>query len=441
MATFNTSLFRGSAGELASELANPGSRDPQMVAEIIQRVRPDVILLNEFDYDASGTALERFHEHFLMVGQGGQAPIEYPFRFVAESNTGITSCHDLNNDGRIRKRVPGPGDTEGYRQAYGADCFGFGVHPGQYGMAVLSRFPLLADGRRTFQQFLWKDMPGARLPDIAVTPTPMDWYSPAELETFRLSSKSHWDLPFDVGGTVVHLLAAHPTPPTFDGGEDRNGLRNHDEIRLWADYVLPGGGNYLYDDAGKFGGIGEGIRFVICGDYNADPEAGQSVDRAILQLLDHPSVNASFTPLAASGRSETSSFGLRVDYVLPSQAGLRIDDGAIFWPGPGQPGANLIGVSDHRLVWMDLSLIPLIGEVVEDLRVELDGGDVILRWRATGGDGVAYRVRRSEDLSSWIFLDEGGVELDGEMASFRDAGAAELPGRRYYQVVAEFTDD
>ena len=244
-----------------------------------------------------------------------------------------------------------------------------------------------------------------------------------------------------MGGTVVHLLAAHPTPPTFDGGEDRNGLRNHDEIRLWADYVLPGGGNYLYDDAGQFGGIGEGARFVICGDYNADPEAGQSVDRAILQLLDHPSVNASFTPLAASGRSETSSFGLWVDYVLPSQAGLQIDDGAIFWPGPGQPGANLIGVSDHRLVWMDLSLIPLIGEVVEDLRVELDGGDVILRWRATGGDGVAYRVRRSEDLSSWIFLDEGGVELDGEMASFRDAGAAELPGRRYYQVVAEFTDD
>ena len=169
VATFNTSLFRGSAGELASELANPGSRDPQMVAEIIQRVRPDVILLNEFDYDASGTALERFHEHFLMVGQGGQAPIEYPFRFVAESNTGITSCHDLNNDGRIRKRVPGPGDTEGYRQAYGADCFGFGVHPGQYGMAVLSSFPLLADGRRTFQYPFTRSMMGAgRPPSMAM---------------------------------------------------------------------------------------------------------------------------------------------------------------------------------------------------------------------------------------------------------------------------------
>ena len=41
---------------------------------------------------------------------------------------------------------------------------------------------------------------------------------------------------------TVHVLASHPTPPTFDGAEDRNGRRNHDEIRFWADYVSPGRG-------------------------------------------------------------------------------------------------------------------------------------------------------------------------------------------------------
>ena len=31
--------------------------------------------------------------------------------------------------------------------------------------------------------------------------------------------------------------SAIPTPPAFDGEEDRNGRRNHDEIRFWVDYV------------------------------------------------------------------------------------------------------------------------------------------------------------------------------------------------------------
>ena len=66
---------------------------------------------------------------------------------------------------------------------------------------------------------------------------PRDWYSPEVLRSLRLSSKSHWDLPVRIGRRTVHVLASHPTPPTFDGPEDRNGTRNHDEIRFWAEYV------------------------------------------------------------------------------------------------------------------------------------------------------------------------------------------------------------
>ena len=101
-------------------------------------------------------------------------------------------------------------------------------------------YPIDPTGIRTFQKFLWKDMPGARLPDDPATPAPADWYSPAELNVFRLSSKSHWDLPVLIDGKVVHFLTSHPTPPVFDGPEDRNGTRNFDEIRLWADYITPG---------------------------------------------------------------------------------------------------------------------------------------------------------------------------------------------------------
>jgi hypothetical protein len=107
-------------------------------------------------------------------------------------------------------------------------------------MAVYSRYPIAYDDIRTLQLFLWKDMPGALLPDDPNTPTPSDWYAPDALEVFRLSSKSHWDIPMDIGNKKVHFLVSHPTPPVFDGPEDRNGKRNFDEIRFWAVYISPG---------------------------------------------------------------------------------------------------------------------------------------------------------------------------------------------------------
>ena len=435
VATFNASLFRPAEGQLVEELGLPmtdgRTKDPRSVAEIIQRIDPDIILLNEFDYDAGGEALERFHSRFLGEGWNGQAPVDFPYRFTAESNTGIASCFDLNNSGGAAVKTP-------MASGYGEDAFGFGQFPGQYGMAVLSKYPILRDQVRSFQRFLWKDMPGAKLPDRSITPAPQDWYSEEELEVFRLSSKSHWDLPIDVDGQLVHLLVAHPTPPTFDGSEDRNGLRNHDEIRLWADFISPGGGGYLYDDDGGAGGLGKPARFVICGDYNADPTAGDSVDHAIRQLLDNSAVNGSFTPRGSSGTSNTSAFGLRVDYVLPSAAGFCPLDGAIFWPIGDEDGADLVGASDHRLVWMDLELTPMIADTVSALAIRTDGADVVLSW--DGVDGILYAVESSLDLGAWGSEDPASIVVVDGSATFRDEGAALVPGRKFYRVTVEFLE-
>jgi hypothetical protein len=367
-ATFNASLNRAAEGELVADLSTPDDVQAQAVAEVIQRVRPDVLLINEFDFDARGRAARLFQRNYLSVGHNGARPIFYPFRFVAPSNTGIPSGFDLDNNGVVE----GPNDA-----------FGFGAYPGQFGMAVFSRHPIVRHQVRTFQRFLWKDMPGALLPDDPATPAPADWYSPEELAEFRLSSKSHWDVPVLVGGKVVHTLVSHPTPPVFDGPEDRNGTRNHDEIRLWADYVLPSRSGYIYDDRGRRGGLRPGARFVIMGDQNADPFDGDSVAGAAQQLLDNPRVNTSLTPTSPGGPEQAALQGganlthrgdpafdtadfvdvpgpgnLRVDYVLPSR-NLRLLDGGVFWPASTDPLFRLVGVfpfptSDHRLVWVDL---------------------------------------------------------------------------------------
>ena len=48
--TFNASLNRATAGQLVTDLSTPNNAQAATVAEIIQRTRPDVLLINEFDY-------------------------------------------------------------------------------------------------------------------------------------------------------------------------------------------------------------------------------------------------------------------------------------------------------------------------------------------------------------------------------------------------------
>lgn len=361
-ATFNTSLNRKQAGQLIDDLQQPDHSQARHVAEILQRVRPDVVLLNEVDYDNKHEAAKLLHDNFLAKSQNGQEPITYKYRSLAESNTGIPTGQDLNRDGK----------TDGPNDAYG-----FGFYPGQYGMIVFSKFPIDTKNVRTFQKFLWKDMPNAKLPTLPGSKQP--YYSQDILDIFRLSSKSHWDLPIHLGNSTVHFLCSHPTPPVFDGPEDRHGKRNHDEIRLWADYISGDKAGYITDDNGQKGGLPKDARFVIAGDLNADPHDGDSTSFAIRQLLHHPAVNSSLLPTSAGAIEATEQQGrankshrskaaadtgdfsdfkignLRLDYVLPSN-NLTTKNAGVFWPKVDQDGRELLRSFDHRLVWIDVVL-------------------------------------------------------------------------------------
>ncbi|WP_333833798.1 phytase [Rubrimonas sp.] len=391
VATFNASLNRSAEGALIADLADGTNPQARAVAEIVQRTDADVILINEFDYDEGGEAARLFRENFLAVSQNGVDPVDYPHVYVAPSNTGVQSGLDLNGDGA----VGGPDDA-----------FGFGFFPGQFGFAIFSKHPIATDDIRTFQTFLWKDMPGNLLTEDPTENDLEDFYSPEAVAALRLSSKNHVDVPVIVDGETVHVLAAHPTPPVFDGPEDRNGKRNHDEIRFWTDYVA--GADYIYDDSGATGGLAPGARFVIVGDYNADPFDGDSFEGAINQLIDDPAIIASATDPAITPSSEggpdaairqggsnathqgdpafdTADFGfnpadpasdlppanLRVDYVLPSAAGFAYRDGGVFWQAEGEPPFPLaeFPTSDHRLVWADLTLTDANRRTVAPLEV------------------------------------------------------------------------
>ncbi|WP_412722707.1 endonuclease/exonuclease/phosphatase family protein [Alteromonas sp. D210916BOD_24] len=369
VATFNVSMeatnyqslnMQPSADVLAHVLASGQHPQVRNIAEIIQRVDPDIILLNEFDYiEDKSKGVDAFVKNYLNKPQSDQTPVNYPYTYVSSVNTGKPSPFDLDNNGK--------------HTGYGGDAYGYGLYPGHYGMALLSKFPIDEAAIRTFQHFKWQDMPHARAPRIPDENGNADngktWYSEEEWAALPLSSKSHWDIPIKVGIHTVHILAMHPTPPTFDGDEDRNGKRNADEIRLMADYLTPEKGAYVYDDSGAKVSLAAGSRFVLVGDFNAADMGDKHRPGVIEQLLDSPLVNGNLVPVSAGGAAVSSEvfsnrftayWGARADYVLPSQFGIKVIDTGVFWPEKTSGLHRLVNSrdasSDHRLVWAILSL-------------------------------------------------------------------------------------
>jgi len=355
VATFNASLSRQGPGLLVQALLK--GDDPQIasVIAILAQTRPDIILITEFDYDFDGVAAGLFRDQLLQNG------LNYPFHYAGPGNAGVPSGHDLDRDGEISGR---------------GDAFGYGRFPGQEGMLLLSAYPVETDAIRSFQKFLWADLPGARLPNNK-DGTP--YHSTGALAVMRLSSKSHWDVPVRFpGGQVLHILASHPTPPVFDGPEDRNGLRNHDEILFWKHYL---DGAELTDDAGQRFGRQQ-APFIILGDLNADPHDGDGRHEAITALLAHRLVRDAIPGSAGAAEAAKLQRGanrshkgpaaldtadwnddrgpgnMRVDYVLPSRD-LNVTGAGVFWPKTADPLRPLIKNdgdrwTNHRLVWVDV---------------------------------------------------------------------------------------
>ena len=365
IATFNSAMNRKKAGELAEDLAQ-GDSQAKKIAEIIAKVSPDILLLNEIDYDQD--TAKRFLDQYLNAPSDSQAASTsanqppWKYFYAGPVNTGVDSQLDLDANGKLHEPN---------------DAWGFGTFPGQYAMAVFSRYPLDSSAIRTFQLFRWSDMPNALIPNVEGKP----YYPEAIWKELRLSSKSHWDIPVEVDGRTVHILASHPTPPVFDGPEDRNGCRNHDEIRLFLDYVSGSpAADYLIDDQLRRGGLQEDSYFAILGDLNADPIDGDGKPDAIRKLIAHPRI-AKYPIPESAGAAEASSLSrganlqhkgnpahdtgdfndknpgnLRIDFVLPS-ANFKVLAQGVFWPSSTESKEDheLVKASDHRLVWVDVS--------------------------------------------------------------------------------------
>ncbi len=328
VATWNVGLDRAGPGLLVQDIV--GGDDPQIAAivKVLAALDADVILLTAVDYDRQGVALGLLADR---VGAAGQV---YPYRFAFRPNTGMQTGFDVDGNGWL-------GDPR--------DAQGFGLFSGNGGMAVLSRLPIDETGAREFSDFLWRDLPGAMLPE---------GMEPGLIAVQRLATTGVWDVPVVTGTGTLHLLAWHATPPVFDGPEDRNGKRNHDEAVFWSLFL-----------AGSLPMAPPEGAFVLLGDGNLDPADGDGLRDGIAALLADPALQDP-APVGTHGRKEPDQVGdpaldtaiyddlggLRLDYVLPS-AKLKVTASGVLWPAADDPlWPDLVAASHHFPVWVDIEL-------------------------------------------------------------------------------------
>jgi hypothetical protein len=306
--------------------------DPQVaaVAGVIARVDPDVLVLQGIDFDHDLLALR------ALQGVIAQQGSDLPFAFARRPNRGRPIGTDLDGDGRL-------GEPE--------DAHSYGWFSGEAGQAILSRFDFVQHDVRDFDALLWAEMPAPLWPE-----DPM----PGQ-EVQRLSSAGHWVVPIQLERTQLTLMTFHATTPVFDGPEDRNGRRNHDEIRFWRHFL-----------DGSFGPPPE-APWLIMGNANLDPVDGEGRKSAILDLIQDPRLQDPVPRRSGRAANSPGHAGdpladtvawpepvpghLRVSYILPS-AEVRVLRSGVYWPDPGPEAEMVDRASRHRIVWVDIEITP-----------------------------------------------------------------------------------
>ena len=310
LASFHTTLSGRGPGLIVRDILRMEDPVAATVAVIVA-ANADILAVQDLDFDATGVAVS------ALVAALAEQGLDYPHHVALRPNTGWATGHDLDGDGR----------NDG-----AADAHGYGRFNGQGGMAVLSRYPLGAV--QDFSGLLWRDLPGSRAP--GVTPE-------AALPVLRLHSVGAWDVEVLTPSGPLHILTSHASAPVFDGPEDRNGLRNADEVAFWRAYL-----DARPPDAAPF---------AFLGTLNVDPDRGEGLRDVLSGFLAHPAVQDAVPQsphgTATADWAEPVPGDLRVDYVLPSGA-LAVQDAGVIWPEDGPLAEAVAEASDHRLVWVDI---------------------------------------------------------------------------------------
>lgn len=296
----------------------------EALIQVLALADADVLVLAGLDYDHGQAGLGALRERLEQAG------VRYSYTVTKAPVSGSPSGVDVDGDGRL-------GEPE--------DALGYGWFSGDSGMAILSKHPLGEIDDLGAQ--LWRDAPDSAAPLVL---------SEEAAAVIPLASVAMWRVPVRWNQAELDLLTFVGSPPVFDGPEDRNGLRNRDQLRFWLRYL----------DANQ------AALPVLAGRFNVDPFDGEGHHEVLKSLLTHPTLQdprpesdggmLAKNPESHRGdpRFDTTAWSgtpgpLRVDYILPASR-LKVRASGVLWPTPNDAHAGIVtAAGPNRLVWVELA--------------------------------------------------------------------------------------
>ncbi|SDK14283.1 Endonuclease/Exonuclease/phosphatase family protein [Ferrimonas sediminum] len=397
-ATYHADMEFSDYNQALSETGSGNEPRLQNVAEVIQRARPDVLLVTGFSgADGLGgeeyrkRALELFVSEYLNQAQDPDLDaVSYPYLYLANSNSGIPVLDDLNKDGSAPGTLP-------------FDAKGYGHYAGEKSFALLSRYALDENNVRTYRQLEWKRVPTADGQQKPQDGSGNDWFASETWNSLPLMDTNFVDIPMKLpDGRIVQLLATYLGEPAEVDASNRAYMRNRAQVEFVADYISQDYNSYIVNDDDNSrrvtGGYDSSRPFVLMGNFYNDHEGAWALgadgapsyraDSAAMRTLVNSSTLHRFTgvnweaPTSAAGvdyaqtTASTHSMpgiitglnALRNDYIMLEQQ-LKFVDQGIVWAQLGDDGEALFyrnngqgqmvndpqASSSHRLVWMDVS--------------------------------------------------------------------------------------
>lgn len=307
--------------ELDTQKLAEDNEQLEAVKNILDEYNFDLLSINELQYDKKGIP----DQFYSSEGKNAEKLLT---KLDKETMDYAISFHQANTGNKAKKNSKGKYLTKMNRQARKlADQDNFGIFPGQYSTALISRFPIKHEV--VIKDLKWREF--NRKIDLSKYKRPNGRRIPTGLELF---DKTFNDTIIEVNGQEVHIITLHTVPSYhFGNKKSPNYKRNSDQLRF-LEWYLTGGTDIPVQLPERYKNIKPlppTAKFIALGDWNTsiyeNNEGSQVLRRLFKQVklwIERP-----------AHTHETQHFGkkrlkLTLDYI--AYRGLNILDAGIHYP-------------------------------------------------------------------------------------------------------------
>lgn len=291
------------------------------VKKVVKNLTPDFISLNEIQYDYPNIPNSNHKTEGKNVSKLA--------KMIGWNDYSHQSFHPANTGKNAKKKADGTYHLNASTREARADAdqVNFGVFPGQYSTAGLSKFEILEETIIT--DLKWKDFN----PDLDLSGYKQADGSPLPND-MELFDKNFTDLKVKIEDKEVHIILLH-TVPSFGFGNPHsvNDFRNAEQLRF-LQWYLTGKTNYKVS-LKNINPLPKDSYFLAMGDLNVSIYDKESEGQMVL-LNTMKTARSWFKTQENSFTNESGHYGkkplrLLLDYILVS-SNIKIEKAEIMLP-------------------------------------------------------------------------------------------------------------